>query len=137
MLHAPISNLGVGGIRKAAACVIKWPKMMGVDDVRKTCFNAFIFIDATGGTGGGIFRYMYSRFLKEAAKITGECKLEGTGRDMFAIGDQWQEAARLFKELVDSRSPATGLSEVSRLLNRIADQEETAWQRLAALACFN
>ena len=27
------------------------------------CFNGFIFIDATGGSGGGIFRYMYGRYF--------------------------------------------------------------------------
>jgi len=32
-------------------------------------FNLYIFIEI-GGTGGGCFRYMYSRFLKESAKVT-------------------------------------------------------------------
>jgi len=29
----------------------------------------FIFIDATGATGHGIFRYMFSRFLREAGDV--------------------------------------------------------------------
>jgi hypothetical protein len=105
MLHAPISNLGVRGIRKAATCVKKWPKAMSADELGNACFNAFVFIDSTGGTGGGIFRYMYGRFLREAAGITGQRGLEPIGQEMLAIGDKWQEAARLFRELA---APASG-----------------------------
>jgi Domain of unknown function (DUF4872) len=45
------------------------------------------------GTGGGIFRYMYGRFLSEAAQITGDERLVKVGDEMRLIGDQWQEVA--------------------------------------------
>jgi len=134
MLHGPISNLGVRGIRKTAARVEKWPRTMTADELREACYNAFVFIDSTGGTGGGIFRYMYGRFLKEAARITGERGLEAMGREMLAIGDRWQEVARLFEALAASADASAGLHEVAGRLNGIADQEEAAWRRLQALA---
>ena len=77
---------------------------------------------------------MYGRFLKEAAQITGERGLEAMGREMFAIGDQWQEVARLLEALAASADAPAGLPEVAGRLNGIADQEEAAWQRLQALA---
>jgi hypothetical protein len=59
MLEPPITNLGVQGIRKAVERTLKWPEVMDEGQLRYACFNIFIFIDAQGGTGGGIFRYMY------------------------------------------------------------------------------
>jgi hypothetical protein len=133
MLHTPISNLGVRGIRKAATCVGKWTKTMSADELRNTCFNAFVFIDFTGGTGGGIFRYMYGRFLKEAAAVTGEHGLETVGQELVAIGDQWQEVARLFKAASAPSGEPTTLSEAARLLAVIADHEESVWTRLQGI----
>ncbi len=63
MLEPPIANLGVKGIRKARAETLKWPKVLDPAALRRTCFNVAMFIDHRGGTGGGIFRYMYASFL--------------------------------------------------------------------------
>jgi len=50
-----------------------------------------------------------------------------------AVGDQWQQAARLFQEAAAPGRAPVRLSEVAHVMNRIAGQEETAWQRLQAL----
>jgi hypothetical protein len=133
MLQPPITNLGVKGIHKAAACVAKWPKTMNGDELRHACFNAFVFIDSTGGTGGGIFRYMYGRFLKEAAAITGQRRLEAIGDQMQMIGDVWQQVALLFKGSSSPNGSARELSEASALLTDIAEREEDAWMQLHAV----
>ena len=43
---------------------------MDADALRWALFNTYIFISPVGGSGGGIFRYMFSRFLREAAALT-------------------------------------------------------------------
>lgn len=134
MLHPPISNLGVKGIRRASGCVMKWPDVLDEDQLRYTCFNASIFIDATGGTGGGLFRYMYERFLKESAGITGERHLRTIGDDMREIGDAWEEVARLFKAASTGGAPGTGLAEVANIMRGIADKEQQAWKCLHNLS---
>jgi len=74
MLEPPFGNLGVKGIRKAAKMLLKWPEKLGEEGLRRALFEAYVFIEVAG-TGGGIFRYMYSRFLREAAEITGDTQL--------------------------------------------------------------
>ena len=131
MVDPPVSNFGVKGIRKTAHRVLKWPEIMENDELRWTCFNTFIFIDAMGGTGGGIFRYMYSRFLKEAAVLTGEGRLEEIGGLVRELGDRWQEVACIFKRAaVKGEDPKEILPETTAPLLEIADREEQVWERL-------
>jgi len=133
MLEPPISNIGVKGIREAAKRALKWPDQMDEDELRFTLFNTFIFIDATGGTGGGIFRYMFSRFLGEAAEITGDARLKESADTFQHIGDRWQEVAAIFKRGWKTDDPAAVLPETTEPLVEIADLEEMAWGRLRDL----
>ena len=130
MLRPPIANLGVKGIAKAAERVLEWPQIMDEEQLRYTCFNAFIFIDATGGTGGGLFRYMYSRFLREAAALTGEGCLQESADEFQRVGDKWQAVAEMFKSTSQADQPAAALPEVSTRLRELADLEGRGWSRL-------
>ncbi|MGD8555046.1 MAG: BtrH N-terminal domain-containing protein [Anaerolineales bacterium] len=130
MLEPPITNLGVKGIRKAARRCLKWPESMAGEQLRNAYFNVFIFIDAEGGTGGGLFRYMYGRFLKQAAAIMGQEGLAVVGSSMQAIGDLWQEVAELFKQAYDVSQPTELLIEATGKMTLIADQEQQAWEQL-------
>ena len=130
MLEPPIANLGVKGIRTAAERCLKWPKTMAEGPLRGSCFNLFIFVDATGGTGGGIFRYMYGRFLREAAAILGEERLLGVSDELARIGDRWQEVAVIFKEASSAPKPDDLIPEGCRLMGAIADREQAAWEKL-------
>lgn len=133
MLEPPISNFGVKGIRKAAKQTLNWAGVLDDEALRRTCFTTSIFIDATGGTGGGIFRYMYGRYLAEAAGITGESRLEKIGDGFGHVGDDWEEVAASFREAAEAEDPAAMLEEVVAPMFDIADKEESLWEELAAL----
>jgi hypothetical protein len=133
MLNPPITNMGVKGIRKAAKRSLKWPEVLDEKMLRFTMFNTYIFIAPDGGTGGGIFRYMFGRFLKEAAEIIGEARFVDIAEDFQHIGDRWQEAAGLFHQGWEAKDPAQILPETSRLMMEIADLEEAAWSALGAV----
>ena len=133
MLHPPIRNLGVPGMRKAAQAITGWPKLMNEEELRWTLFNTYIFIDPTGGSGGGIFRYMFSRFLREAAGVTGRPGLLESAESFQSLGDRWQQLAGICQAAWEAPDAAACLGECASLLNELAKQEEKAWNKLEAL----
>jgi hypothetical protein len=133
MLQPPISNLGVRGIRKTAEMVPRWPSLVAAELLPEICFNGYVMIDAIGGTGGGMFRSMYARFLDEAAGITGDPALAAIGTKFRLASDRWQEVAALFRTAHRATDPTRPLGEIPPLLHAIADIEEVAWADLLAV----
>ncbi|UCG35974.1 MAG: BtrH N-terminal domain-containing protein [Candidatus Bathyarchaeota archaeon] len=130
MLNPPISNFGVEGIRRSAKEITKWPCLFNEKELRLNLFTIYIFIEI-GGTGGGCFRYMYSRFLKEAAEITSNKALEAAASMIFESGKHFSELGQLF----DDAETAIDIEEKIRAAEgkfiTIADMEEEAFQNLA------
>jgi hypothetical protein len=134
MLRPPISNLGVAGIAKAAKLLPTWSDAFPTAQLAEACANAFLMIDATGGTGGGLFRYMYARFLGEAAAITWEPALRATAERVHELGDTWQEVGETIRSAAGSRHAAARLREAADRLAVIAEGERDAWTELENLA---
>ena len=130
MLDPPISNIGVKGIRKAAKMMPKWPDKLDADELRFALFNAYIFISPVGGTGGGSFRYMFSRFLHEAAEITGNPRLNDSADEFQHIGDEWEKLGEWFRQTSEAPNRASLLGDCVASLNALADLEDVAWGRL-------
>ncbi len=133
MLNPSISNFGVDGIRKAARMIGKWPASMDDGALRRTMYNTYIFINSEGGTGGGIFRYMFSRFLREASGIMGDAQLDEVADDFQRIGDRWEIVGQILREGWDADAPAEALPETTAPLLSIAGLEGAAWSRLGEI----
>ena len=82
MLNPPIKNIGVKGIKEFARQVKKWDVQLGKP---QQALDEFHLMCELGGSGGGLFRKPYSRFLKEAYTITGL--------------NQFEEAHKQFEEI--------------------------------------
>jgi Domain of unknown function (DUF4872)/Butirosin biosynthesis protein H, N-terminal len=134
MLEPPIANLGVKGIRKAQHETRQWPHVLDAETLRRTCFTTALMIDHRGGTGGGIFRYMYARFLHEAAAITAEPRLAVPATELASIGDLWEQVAEGFAIAAEADAPALLLDSVTEPLAEIADREQRVWTDLRSLA---
>ena len=129
MLNPPIKNLGIEGIKKAGARIKKWEKQFDEKDLRMSIFNIYLFV-TIAGTGGGIFRYMYGRFLKEASKIISAVELATIGDVLKKCGDMWTEMALPLKDALEIENPASLIMDIPDQLNVIADSEEQAFNML-------
>jgi hypothetical protein len=132
MLKPPISNIGVKGMRKTAKMLQKWPHMFSDYELRMNLFSLYIFIEI-GGTGGGCFRYMYSRFLKEAAEITKNKKLEIASQMIHESGKLFTEIGLLFKESETVKDITDRIDKACELFEKIADKEEKTYQLLSEI----
>jgi hypothetical protein len=128
MLKPPIRNFGVAGIRTASERIPHWPEIVKATEIRAALFNIYIFVSPVGGSGGGCFRYMLSRFLAEAAAITGEASLVECSAEFKRIGDEWESFGAWAKAASESPDPSACLHESTGILNNIADQEQDAWE---------
>lgn len=130
MLNPPIKNIGIKGMRHSANEILKWPQKNEDRELRMTLFSLYLFIEI-GGTGGGCFRYMYSRFLREAAAITHCNVLKGASQMINESGKQFSAIGNLFKDAETSTEIDKKVIEASGLFNKIADIEEKALKYLS------
>ena len=138
-----IQHLVPGRLVRIAQSVLDWSVLaedqqvgharVDAETLAAACFNGYITIDATGGTGGGMFRYMYARFLRDVADITGEPGYNEIGSRLHAAGECWQQVAALFDKAHREADPAGPLAEIPPLLRAVANIEEAAWGDLVAV----
>jgi len=131
MLHPPIKNLGIKGLRHSAAEILKWPEKFDDRTLRMTLFSLYVFIEI-GGTGGGCFRPMYSRFLQEAAGIAHCPAMEQAFRMLAESGVAFSRLGSLFKDAETSGENANRVIEASRLFKMIGDIEERVFELLSS-----
>ena len=128
-LNPPIKNFGVEGMRHTASQLLKWPAMFEDRELRMNLFNLYIFIEI-GGTGGGCFRFMYARFLKEAAKITGISALATASEEFDRSGKRFSRIGMMFKDAQSMKDADERIRTASLQFREIADHEEEAFQFL-------
>ena len=132
-LNPPIKNIGVKGMKHTAKEILKWPQMFKDQELRMNLFTLYIFIEI-GGTGGGCFRYMYSRFLKEAAKKVANKALDQASDRFNQSGKKLTEIALMFKDAEHIQDTGERIRNASQKFQEIADIEEDAYAELANLS---
>jgi len=123
-LRPPMANFGAKGIRRTAKLITGWYGNYAIEDLAQVG----ILIER-GGTGGGLFRYMYADFLREAASHLDDDRL-------LHLADRFDAAGRLWTEIAGhiEGCPAGGagrLEAAADLLLEVADSEEAAVSELA------
>lgn len=131
-LNPPIKNIGVKGLRHTAKMITEWPNMFDDRGLRVNLFMLYVFFEI-GGTGGGCFRYMYSRFLKEAAKITGNKELKRAAAMFSDSGKKFTEIGMMFKDAETMIHVKEKIFEASILFTEIDDIEEKAYSYLGEI----
>jgi hypothetical protein len=125
-LYPPIKNIGVKGLRHTSKEILTWPNMFKERELRMNLFTLYIFIEI-GGTGGGCFRYMYSRFLKEAMEITRNSTLGRAAEIFYGAGKRFTEIGLIFKDAETMSNLDEKIEIASQKFNQLADIEENAY----------
>jgi len=126
MMNPPIRNLGVKGIKKTSKEIQKWPKIFPDFELRMNLITIYVFVEI-GGTGGGCFRYMYARFLKEAAEITGNDALNKASNMINESGKLFTNFGMLFKNAEKEKNILEKIQKADELLEKIANKEEETY----------
>ena len=132
MLHPPIKNLGAAGILTASKRVAAWPEQFDLATLRMALWNVYIYTEI-GGSGGGLFRLMYARFLSEAAALTGSARLAESAQAVQACGEAWRALARPLVNVLEEPDPAGRVPTLSAGLKALHAQEQAAWNALAQI----
>jgi hypothetical protein len=131
-LNPPIKNMGVKGLRHTAEELLTWPDTFGERDLRANLFSIYVFFEI-GGTGGGCFRYMYSRFLEESARIAKDDRLLRSAAKVKRAGGMFSEIGLLFQDAQRAKDPEERIETASGIFRSLADLEEEAYAELAQL----
>ncbi|KMZ55789.1 BtrH N-terminal domain-containing protein [Dorea sp. D27] len=128
MLNPPAQLLGINGIMKFSKEILKWEKFDSAK-LRQAGIVNYFQIDEAGGTGGGIFRNMYGRFLTEAAHMLENDAIALLGQEFIRVSELWDDIADDLWQL--SLKGDTGLLEkMSHSIKHIYDIEKTLYQSL-------
>jgi len=129
ILYPPIKNLGVKGINHFANEVVKWPKLFPPEnELRRQLYEMSYIMMEEDGTGGGLFRYLYSRFLKEAGELLNNRELADLGQRYHQIGQKWTAIAKLIRETPKN---TTNVHEARKVLLEVAKEETKVLSSLA------
>jgi len=131
MLYPPIKNFGVKGISLFASEIAKWPRLFPPENALfRQLYEVNYIMMEEDGTGGGLFRYLYARFLKEAAELLNNKELAGLSQRYHRIGQKWTIIAKLIR---DTPKNATNVHEARKALLEIAKEETEALSSLARI----
>lgn len=128
-LNPPIRNIGLKGIEKMSAEILKWPSR-SQNMARDLCLTASLM--EKGGTGGAFFRNLYRDFLKESMEICGDSKIERAYLSFIEIASLWNEVSTCIDK-AGRTGQIDDLKQASKLLLHIAQKEKEAMELLLGL----
>ncbi|MFW9848903.1 MAG: BtrH N-terminal domain-containing protein [Candidatus Thorarchaeota archaeon] len=93
MLEPPIKNIGLSGFLKWSKELAKYPKFLpDPADLVQALTEHYVYIEV-GGSGGALFRRMFSDYLNEASKIMKDSVLKKASKDYAKVSDVWSQLA--------------------------------------------
>lgn len=129
-LAPPIGNIGFPGVQKTSRVMVDWLDSLASPAEALSRIGSGM---EHGGTGGGLFRTMWARFLDEAAQLTGDGGYQQCAVRYYDISKKWTEVAALIKEAGSSLSRAT-LVRAARIVAELAGEERDAMRQLIGVS---
>ena len=130
MLKAPVSLIGVKGIRKLARQIETWPRKFGSEKAL-LYLGQVIRMQEEIGTGGAGFRFIYAAFLQQAADVLARPDLKDLAGEMTAIGDRWRLFAVAGARNCKGRArPEDSYPAMAAILDECAEREASLYRQL-------
>jgi hypothetical protein len=126
-LNPPIKNIGYKGISKTSSEIKKWFKTS--TNIKKD-FQTSASLMERGGTGGALFRNIYSEFLKESGKLIGSKELIHAGDEYATIAKLWTKVSDLFIQVGETED-IKYINEASEILIELSEKEKTTMEKLS------
>jgi hypothetical protein len=122
---------GISALERFAADLPRWPAEAAGEADRAWCFRYAHQVIELRGTGGGLFRAIYARFLAEAeARLPPLARL-GLSTRMVALAERWSRLAADLRAL--SEAPGARVApETAALASRLAAEERRYHEDVAA-----
>lgn len=125
-LNPPIKNFGYMGIKKTATEIYKWYRSsLNI----KEEFQTSAILMERAGTGGALFRNLYTDFLEESAALLETQEIELVHKEFLKIARSWTEIAHLFHEIGETQDE-NYIKRASEILLDLSRKERSAMLRL-------
>ncbi len=125
-LNPPIKNIGYKGIFKTSSEIKKWFRTS--QNIKKD-FQTSASLMERGGTGGSIFRNMYTDFLKESSTILELKQLEQASKQYKEIAFLWRQVSNLFEKIGDTEN-LVYVNQASEILIELSEKERSTMEKL-------
>ncbi len=126
---------GLKAIDKFCNDLLKWVNMPK-KELYNRCFLLAGYISEFG-TGGGSFRYLYSRFLNECSDVLDDSSLIDLSLAYSQLGDKWENVAGLFREVQETKmEPDEVKTYFKSIANHLYDIKELESQNALLLVNY-
>ncbi len=125
-LNPPIKNIGYKGIIKTSSEIKKWFKS---SKNIETEFSTSAMLMEKAGTGGALFRNIYSSFLKESYELLQLEEIKNSHLLFCESAKLWTEVSHLFEQTSETQE-IKYINKASDILLKIADIEQEAMGKL-------
>jgi len=123
---------GVSALERFAAELPEWPARAADEADRAWCFRYGYQVIERRGTGGGLFRALYARFLAEAETAVPGLAALGLSRRMRTLAEAWARLGAAFRAVSEEPGGVVPPA-VAELVRGIARDERRYHEDVAAL----
>ncbi|MEY9975861.1 BtrH N-terminal domain-containing protein [Lysinibacillus sp. RC79] len=124
-------KMGLPGIKLFAREIRMWKTTLTEKERQTHAYMASVLFEKVG-TGGGNFRRMYARYLRECATITGNTEYHQSYKNYMELFKYWRQLAKLFD--LGSIDANAGIfdtdPQIEILLDQLVDLEYKAMEHL-------
>jgi len=132
MLEPATKIFGLRGMRYLADDITSWPSILPQSKLSLTLILGYVWIEEAG-TGGSVFRKLYSGFLKEASDLLRTEEIDEASQLIMESANVWTEVAKILlkgSKISDIDEISNILTNVKAKITKCAEIEEKAFNLL-------